>query len=66
MEDKLETNQVAQEELKNKVDSTAAALEEVKTTMIGGKLAKEFWLIYKLFADVGSRITEPIQSQCFL
>lgn len=34
---KLETCQTGQEELKNKVDQTAAALEDVKTTMTEGK-----------------------------
>ncbi len=36
-EAKLETSQTVQEELKNKVDQTAAAVEEVKTTMTEGK-----------------------------
>lgn len=37
LEDKLETNQAVQEELKDKVDQTAAAVEDVKTTMTEGK-----------------------------
>ena len=37
LEAKLETSQTVQEELENKVEQTAAAVEEVKTTMSGGK-----------------------------
>ena len=37
LEAKLEINQVIQEVLKNKVEQTAAAVEEVKTTMTEGK-----------------------------
>lgn len=37
LEAKLDTNQIVQEELKKKVDQTAAAVEEVKTTITEGK-----------------------------
>lgn len=37
LETKLETNQTVQKELENKVEQTAAAVEEVKTTMTKGK-----------------------------
>lgn len=37
LEAKLETNENVQEELENKIEQTAAALDEVKTTMTNGK-----------------------------
>ena len=37
LEAKLKKSQAVQEEMKNKVDQTAAAVEEVKTTMTEGK-----------------------------
>lgn len=37
LEEKLETNETEQKDLQEKVDQTAATVEEVKTTMTEGK-----------------------------